>query len=69
MQVEEKCINAVDVVVDATGTYGNHNNVGLAGLPAVGERKLAGDNRLCYTIPDILKNTDQFSSGDRAGPR
>ena len=69
MKAQEKYITGVDIVVDATGTYGNHNNVGMSGLPAVGERKLAGEDRLWYTIPDIVKNTEQFSSGDRARPR
>ena len=65
----EKYINDVDIVVDATGTYGNHNNLGLGGLPAEGERKLAGDGSLFYTIPDILNHPDKFSSQDRKHPR
>jgi len=68
-KVVDKYIDDADIVVDATGTYGNHNNVGLGGLPAVGERKLAGDGSLFYTIPDILNLPHKFSSHDRNNPR
>lgn len=39
-------------VIDATGTWGQPNPAGAAGLPAVGERELAA--RIAYGIPDVL---------------
>ena len=68
-QIEERYVEDIDAVVDATGSYGNHNHVGVGGLPAVGERGLAGDDSLLYTIPDILRHPDKFASGDRDQPR
>ena len=60
----------MDVLVDATGSYGNHNYVGLGGLPAVGETGLAEEGEsLYYTIPDVLKLRDKFASGVRDQPR
>lgn len=59
----------MDVIVDVTGTYGHHNHVGLGGLPAVGERQLGEQEGLLYTIPDILKESHKFASGDRKDPR
>ena len=64
----------MDIVVDATGSYGNHNYLGLGGLPALGEISLGDegegkDERLYYTIPDILQLRDKFASGDRGQPR
>ena len=54
----------------ATGSYGNHNQVGLGGLPAIGEAELASEGEsLLYTIPDILTLRDKFASGDRENPR
>ena len=54
----------------ATGSYGNHNQVGLGGLPAIGEAGLASEGEsLLYTIPDILTLRDKFASGDRENPR
>lgn len=40
-----------DVVIDATGSYGNPNWMGAGGLPALGERALR--NRIEYGIPDV----------------
>nr|NIL95733.1 hypothetical protein [Planctomycetales bacterium]NIM07712.1 hypothetical protein [Planctomycetales bacterium]NIN07216.1 hypothetical protein [Planctomycetales bacterium]NIN76309.1 hypothetical protein [Planctomycetales bacterium]NIO33514.1 hypothetical protein [Planctomycetales bacterium] len=45
-------IVTADVVVDATGTYGNHGWVGEGGIPAVGEADAAG--RIAYDLPEIL---------------
>lgn len=39
-------------VIDATGTWGSPNPVGVAGLPADGEPESAG--RIHYGIPDVL---------------
>lgn len=41
-----------DVVIDATGTYGNHNWAGIGGIPALGERGLASS--IEYGLPDVL---------------
>ena len=43
-----------DVVIDSSGTYGNPNALGDAGLPALGEGAAARAWRLLYTIPDPL---------------
>jgi len=40
-----------DAVIDATGSYGNHNYFGRGGIPALGERAL--QNAICYTIPNL----------------
>jgi Pyridine nucleotide-disulphide oxidoreductase len=39
-------------VIDASGTYESPNPLGAAGLPAIGEGRLAG--RIFYGIPDVL---------------
>ncbi len=54
------CLNAdgdeqvfeADVVIDCTGTYGNHKWLGQGGTPALGERSAAG--HIEYGIPDVL---------------
>jgi len=45
-------IAVADVVIDATGTFGNHNWFGSGGLPAVGEQAFA--SRIRYDLPDVL---------------
>ncbi|MBI3839776.1 MAG: monooxygenase [Planctomycetia bacterium] len=45
-------IAAADVVIDATGTYGNHNWLGHGGIPAIGE--LAAQEHIEYGLSDIL---------------
>jgi thioredoxin reductase len=40
-----------DVVLDCTGTFGNHNWLGTGGLPALGE--LAAASQIEYGLPDI----------------
>jgi len=50
---EEELLDDFDFVIDATGSYGNHNWTGKGGVPAVGERSLATSGALCYTIPDL----------------
>ncbi|MBI82108.1 MAG: hypothetical protein CMJ81_02840 [Planctomycetaceae bacterium] len=42
---------SADIVIDTTGTYGNHNWMGQGGLPAVGESRL--QTMIEYGIPDI----------------
>ncbi len=44
-------IERADVVIDATGTYGNPNRLGDGGIPAAGERALGGEIR--RDIPDF----------------
>jgi thioredoxin reductase len=39
-------------VIDASGTYATPNPLGAGGVPAVGERPLAG--RISYGVPDVL---------------
>ena len=46
----EKVYNA-DIVIDASGTFGNHNHLGVGGVPAVGE--VAGLDAIEYGLPDI----------------
>ena len=41
-----------DVVIDCTGTYGNHNWLGQGGIPAVGETHSA--EHIEYGLPDVL---------------
>lgn len=45
-------IRAADIVIDATGTYGNHNWLGEGGIPALGE--LRAQLHIEYGLPDIL---------------
>ena len=57
----EDVIEGLDVIIDATGTYGNHNWLGKGGIPARGERKL--ENKIIYTIPDV--SSDRFWGEDK----
>ncbi len=41
-----------DVVIDASGTFGNHNWLGPGGLPALGEQ--AVQEHIEYGLPDVL---------------
>jgi len=45
-------IHEADLVIDCTGTYGNHNWLGQGGIPARGEMSAA--NQIEYGIPAIL---------------
>lgn len=54
-------VEYADVVIDASGTYGNHRWAGRGGIPAPGERAL-GD-RAWYILPDILgKDRAKFAN-------
>ena len=64
----EKVFDNVDIIVDATGTYGNHNWLGDGGLPALGERKLGNDKDILYKIPDVINNRDMFA-GTSSNPK
>jgi len=48
---EERTATA-DVVIDATGTYGQHNWVGRGGMPAPGE--IGAQERIEYGLADVL---------------
>jgi len=49
-----------EVVIDATGTYGEHNWLGQGGLPALGE--LAAAPHIEYGLPDVLgKDRERYS--------
>lgn len=50
-------------VIDASGTWGSPNPLGSAGLPALGERRLA--ERIAYGIPDILGDARARYAGKR----
>lgn len=48
-----------DVVIDATGTYGNPNRLGDAGIPAPGERTL--DSEIRRQIPDFSREASDWA--------
>ncbi len=48
-----------DVVIDATGTWGHPNTLGDGGIPAPGERALAGEIR--RDIPDFLSERSDWT--------
>lgn len=50
-------------VIDASGTYTTPNPLGAHGLPAAGERALAG--QIFYGIPDVLGSTRARYAGRR----
>ena len=45
-------VDEADIVIDASGTFGNHNHLGQGGTPAIGET--AAPDRITYELPDIL---------------
>ena len=45
-------IEEADVVLDCTGTYGQHRWLGEGGIPAVGE--LGAEPQITYTLDDVL---------------
>jgi hypothetical protein len=48
-----------DVVIDATGTWGHPNTLGDGGIPAPGERTLAGEIR--RDIPDLAAEREDWA--------
>src|SRR5207253_1942196 len=49
-----------EVVIDATGTFGQHNWLGQGGIPAIGE--LAAAAHIDYGLPDVLgRARDQYA--------
>ena len=57
---EETLIDGLAAVIDCSGTYGNGNNLGRGGAPAMGERKLRAEPAAavadCFfdRLPDVL---------------
>jgi thioredoxin reductase len=45
-------VEQADVVIDATGTFGQANPLGAGGIPAIGESRLA--DRVEHRLPDML---------------
>jgi len=54
-------IEEADVVLDCTGTYGQHRWVGAGGIPAVGER--AAEPHIAYGLEDVLGERRGFYAG------
>ncbi len=48
-------------VIDASGTWGQPNPMGVDGLPVIGERTLA--DRIAYGIPDVLGGAREHYAG------
>lgn len=48
----KESIATAEAVIDATGTFHNHNWVGASGIPAPGERAAA--DAIEYSLPDVL---------------
>ena len=61
-QQAEEIVEA-DVVIDCSGTYGNHNWMGNGNIPALGERELRG--QIAYTLQDLLGTEREQYSGRR----
>lgn len=59
----QEIIADADVVIDATGTYGNHGWAGQGGIPAPGERAAA--NCIRYDLPDVLGADRQQFEGQQ----
>jgi thioredoxin reductase len=53
-------IATADVVIDTTGTYGNHNWMGHGGIPAIGE--LAAQAHIEYGVADVLDSERRYAS-------
>ena len=51
-RVGSQRMQTADIVIDTTGTYGNHNWVGQGGVPAVGELILEG--HIEYSVVDVV---------------
>jgi thioredoxin reductase len=52
-----------DIVIDCTGSYGNHNWAGQGGIPAPGE--LAAAEQIEYGLPDVLGRDREQYAGRR----
>ena len=56
-------IAEADIVIDCSGTYGNHNWMGNGNIPALGEIELGA--RIAYTLEDLLGEKREQYSGRR----
>lgn len=54
---------AADVVIDATGTYSQHNWAGASGIPAASE--LAAGGEIEYGLPDVLGRDRERYAGKK----
>ncbi len=52
-------VEAADVVIDATGTYGTPNRLGDGGIDAIGER--AFENRIARFLPDLAADPARWA--------
>lgn len=62
---DKQSIESADIVIDATGTWGNPNPLGLGGMPALGEQSLnnlPGTSIWSRRIPDLR----EFAINDNA---
>lgn len=57
-------VASADVVIDASGTFGNHNWAGQSGIPAPGEPGAA--ERIEYGLPDVLGRDREKYAGRRS---
>jgi thioredoxin reductase len=60
-QANKERIDEADVVLDCTGTYGNHRWMGEGGIPAPGERQAA--QQIAYGLDDILGRKQDSYAG------
>src|SRR5207253_10488498 len=54
-------LDEAEVVLDCTGTYGQHRWLGEGGIPAPGE--LAAEPQIAYTLDDVLGDRRPIYSG------
>ena len=60
----DECLDEFDAVVDASGTYGNANRLGMGGLPALGERAMRQDPSVVYSlIPNVAAQICKYGHG------
>ena len=52
-----------DIVLDCTGTYGNHNWLGNGNVPALGERAL--ESEIAYELTDVVGTARHHYAGKR----
>lgn len=55
----EESVEHADVLIDATGTYGNPNTLGDGGIPAPGERAAA--DRIEHHLPDFAADPGRWA--------
>lgn len=54
-------VEHADVVIDATGTYGNPNALGDGGIPAPGERAATAADRIEHHLPDFTAEPQRWA--------